>query len=81
MVKRAFTISSMTYAEAMEMSHFGAKVIYPPTLQPVLIKKIALYVKILLILFEGTLISDKADLGKHAVKGISSIINIAFLTL
>ncbi|MFN0048098.1 MAG: aspartate kinase, partial [Cytophagales bacterium] len=35
-VKKAFTIPKMTYAEAMEMSHFGAKVIYPPTLQPAL---------------------------------------------
>ena len=82
MVKRAFTISSMTYAEAMEMSHFGAKVIYPPTLQPALIKKIPLYIKNTFNpSFEGTLISDKADLGKHAVKGISSISNIALLTL
>ncbi|MCO6476334.1 MAG: bifunctional aspartate kinase/homoserine dehydrogenase I [Phaeodactylibacter sp.] len=82
MVKRAFTISSMTYAEAMEMSHFGAKVIYPPTLQPALVKKIPLYIKNTFNpSFEGTLISDKADLGKHAVKGISSISNIALLTL
>jgi aspartokinase/homoserine dehydrogenase 1 len=48
-VKRAFTIPSMTYAEAMEMSHFGAKVIYPPTLQPALLKKIPLYIKNTLI--------------------------------
>ena len=38
-VSKAFTIKSMTYAEAMEMSHFGAKVIYPPTLVPCIIKK------------------------------------------
>ena len=82
MVRRAFTISSMTYAEAMEMSHFGAKVIYPPTLQPALKKKIPLYIKNTFNpSFGGTLISDKADLGKHAVKGISSISNIALLTL
>ena len=34
--RSAFTIHKMTYAEAMEMSHFGAKVIYPPTIQPAL---------------------------------------------
>ncbi|MEZ4985956.1 MAG: hypothetical protein R2795_13130 [Saprospiraceae bacterium] len=44
-VKKAFTIENMTYAEAMEMSHFGAKVIYPPTLQPALKKQIPLYIK------------------------------------
>jgi len=81
-VKRAFTISSMTYAEAMEMSHFGAKVIYPPTLQPALIKNIPLYIKNTFNpSFRGTLISDQGDRGKHAVKGISSMSNIALLTL
>jgi len=81
-VKRAFTIPSMTYAEAMEMSHFGAKVIYPPTLQPALKKKIPLYIKNTFNpSFEGTLISDHFDPGGHAVKGISSISDIALLTL
>ncbi len=81
-VKRAFTIPSMTYAEAMEMSHFGAKVIYPPTLQPALLKKIPLYIKNTFNpSFEGTLISDHADPDGHAVKGISSISHVALLTL
>lgn len=81
-VKRAFTIPSMTYAEAMEMSHFGAKVIYPPTLQPALLKKIPLYIKNTFNpKFKGTLISDRADTDGHAVKGISSISHVALLTL
>ncbi|NBC06069.1 MAG: bifunctional aspartate kinase/homoserine dehydrogenase I [Bacteroidetes bacterium] len=81
-VRRAFTIPSMTYAEAMEMSHFGAKVIYPPTLQPALLKKIPLYIKNTFnASFRGTLISDRPDSDAHAVKGISSIGNVALLTL
>ena len=81
-VKKAFTIPSMTYAEAMEMSHFGAKVIYPPTLQPALSKNIPIYIKNTFDpAFEGTFISDKSDPNGHAVKGISSINNIALLTL
>ncbi len=81
-VKKAFTIPTMTYAEAMEMSHFGAKVIYPPTLQPALLKKIPLYIKNTFNpSFAGTLISVKADPDGHAVKGISSINNVALLTL
>lgn len=81
-VRKAFTIPTMTYAEAMEMSHFGAKVIYPPTLQPALNKKIPLYIKNSFNPdFEGTFISDRPDPGGHAVKGISSINNIALLTL
>ena len=81
-VRRAFTIPSMTYAEAMEMSHFGAKVIYPPTLQPALLKKIPLYIKNTFNSnFAGTLISSRPDLDAHAVKGISSIGDVALITL
>ena len=81
-VKRAFPIKNMTYGEAMEMSHFGAKVIYPPTLQPALLKKIPLYIK---NTFKpnlvGTYISDQADSNGHPVRGISSISQIALLTI
>jgi bifunctional aspartokinase / homoserine dehydrogenase 1 len=81
-VKKAFTIPTMTYAEAMEMSHFGAKVIYPPTLQPAFRKKIPLYIKNTFNPdFIGTLVSDKKDNNGHAVQGISSISNVSLLTL
>ncbi|MEZ4994017.1 MAG: bifunctional aspartate kinase/homoserine dehydrogenase I [Saprospiraceae bacterium] len=81
-VSKAFTIPRMTYAEAMEMSHFGAKVIYPPTLMPALKKQIPLTIKNTFNPdFAGTLISDEADPGGHAVKGISSINEVALLTL
>lgn len=81
-VKKAFTIPSMTYAEAMEMSHFGAKVIYPPTIQPALLQKIPIVIKNTFNPgFIGTFISDKADSSGRAVKGISSINNVALLTL
>lgn len=81
-VNKAFTIPSMTYAEAMEMSHFGAKVIYPPTLQPALKKNIPLRIKNTFNPeFEGTLISADNKNGQHLVKGISSISEISLLTL
>ncbi len=81
-VSKAFTIPRMTYAEAMEMAHFGAKVIYPPSLQPALRKRIPLYIKNTFNpLFRGTYISDQPDQEGKVVKGISSISNIALLTL
>ncbi len=81
-VSKAFTIPAMTYSEAMEMSHFGAKVIYPPTLQPAMDKRIPLMIKNTFNpTFQGTLISEKSDPKGHAVKGISSINGIALLTL
>ncbi|WP_445956991.1 aspartate kinase, partial [Yeosuana sp.] len=36
LVKQAYPIEKLSYQEAMELSHFGAKVLYPPTVQPVL---------------------------------------------
>lgn len=80
-VKKAFTIPNLSYAEAMEMSHFGAKVIYPPTLVPAMEKKIPIYIKNTFEPdFVGTHISERSENGK-AVKGISSISNISLLTL
>jgi aspartokinase/homoserine dehydrogenase 1 len=81
-VKKAFTIDNMTYAEAMEMSHFGAKVIYPPTLQPALQKQIPLYIKNTFNPdFRGTLVSHRSDPNGAPVKGISSVNEVALLTL
>ncbi len=81
-VKKAFTIPKLSYAEAMEMSHFGAKVIYPPTLQPAMKVGIPLYIKNTFRPdFEGTLISGDSDPKGRAVKGISSIKEISLLTL
>ena len=45
LVKQAKSIPEISYQEAMELSHFGAKVIYPPTLQPIIEKNIPVYIK------------------------------------
>jgi len=79
-VKKAFSLEEMTYEEAMEMSHFGAKVIYPPTLQPAFQKKIPLRIRNTFNReFPGTLIKSIADSGNFMVKGISSITNISLV--
>ncbi|HNM24739.1 MAG TPA: bifunctional aspartate kinase/homoserine dehydrogenase I [Saprospiraceae bacterium] len=81
-VKKAFTLPTMTYREAMEMSHFGAKVIYPPTIQPALAKNIPLAIRNTFNPeFPGTWISRKSDDAGHPVKGISSINQICLLTV
>lgn len=82
-VKEAFTIKHLSYLEAMEMSHFGAKVIYPPTIHPALIKQIPIYIKNTFNpSFEGTLISqDTKPTVKSPIKGISSLGNIAMINL
>ena len=81
-VKKAFTIPRMTYAEAMEMSHFGAKVIYPPTLMPALQMRIPLYIKNTFKPdFPGTKVSEESDKDGVAVRGISSINDVALCTV
>jgi aspartokinase/homoserine dehydrogenase 1 len=81
-VKQAQPIETISYQEAMELSHFGAKVLYPPTIQPVLKDSIPIFIK---NTFEpeayGTLISNNPAATNNPIKGISHIDNIALLTL
>jgi len=79
-VKNFFPIEHMTYEEAMELSHFGAKVIYPPTIQPALSKKIPILIKNTLNpAFKGTYISKKHTTYTNPVRGISSIDDITLI--
>lgn len=80
-VEKAFPMPSLTYAEAMELSHFGAKVIYPPTIQPAMDRRIP--VRILNSFrpdFEGTLIGRRSG-SPYPVRGISSMDDIALLLI
>lgn len=82
MVKQAFPIDNLSYQEAMELSHFGAKVLYPPTVQPVLDLDIPIHIK---NTFDpeafGTVISRQDNEKNLTVKGISNINDVALLTL
>lgn len=82
-VKQAYTIDSLSYNEAMELSHFGAKVIYPPTIQPALLKNIPIFIKNTFNpTFPGTRISEEADEKITArIKGLSSMSGASLLTL
>ena len=81
LVKQAKSIAKISYQEAMELSHFGAKVIYPPTLQPITEKKIPVYIKNTFKPEDsGTLITHTTE-AESVVRGISHINNIALLTL
>jgi aspartokinase/homoserine dehydrogenase 1 len=81
-VKQAHPIETISYQEAMELSHFGAKVLYPPTIQPVLKLNIPIVIK---NTFDpeavGTYISSERNDNENPIKGISHIDNIALLTL
>jgi len=82
-ISKAYTIPMLTYSEAMELSHFGAKVIYPPTILPVYQKNIPIHIKNTMNPDgEGTLICQAVANGKdHPIKGISSISGITLFTI
>jgi aspartokinase/homoserine dehydrogenase 1 len=77
------TLPKVTYEEAMELSHFGAKVIYPPTIQPALDLQIPISIRNTFNPeFPGTLIDKEGDTASSLpIKGISSIKSIALLRL
>jgi aspartokinase/homoserine dehydrogenase 1 len=82
-------ISTVTYREAMELSHFGAKVIYPPTIQPVMTENIPVWIKNTFSPEDpGTVISSgiqpsqyESDSKSSLITGISSINKISLITL
>lgn len=80
-VANAKAITHISYHEAMELSHFGAKVIYPPTIQPLMNKNIAVWIKNTFDLAdEGTEIHSTHTNGE-IITGISSINKLALLLL
>ncbi len=82
LVKQARPIHLISYEEAMELSHFGAKVLYPPTIQPVLEAGIPIRIK---NTFdpdgEGTLIHAEGNTEGRTVRGISHVPDIGLISL
>ena len=81
-IPTAFPVETMTYEEAMEMSHFGAKIIHPPTMQPAMDQSIPIRIKnTFQPEFSGTIIGNVSIQSDYAIKGISSIPKISLLTV
>ncbi|MBX2961921.1 MAG: bifunctional aspartate kinase/homoserine dehydrogenase I [Cyclobacteriaceae bacterium] len=80
-VKKAFTVPELSYEEAMELSHFGAKVIFPSTMRPAMAYQIPIWIKNTFNpQARGTRISAQSTNGK-LIKGISSIDTICLLNI
>lgn len=81
-IPTAYTINALTYLEAMELSNFGAKVIYPPTIYPVCVKNIPILVK---NTFNpdgvGSVIRHHIEDDSKPIKGISSISGTSLITI
>ncbi len=81
-IHTAYTINELSYVEAMELCNFGAKVIYPPTIYPVCVKNIPIWVKNTFNpSAKGTVIKNKIDNDCKPIKGISSINGTTLITV
>ncbi len=82
-VSKAYPVECMSYEEAMELSHFGAKVIFTPTLTPAYKENIPIRVKNTFNpSLPGTLISRDVQCNQsEMIKGISSIDDITLITV
>ena len=83
LVPRAFSLPGLSYEELMELSHFGAKVVFPPSVHPARERGVPLFIKNTLNPeFRGTrVLSEGPPDREHPIRGISSINNIALLRL
>ncbi|MDA3853256.1 MAG: bifunctional aspartate kinase/homoserine dehydrogenase I, partial [Bacteroidales bacterium] len=82
MVSSAYSIPHLSYEEAMELSYFGAKVLYSSSVSPCMQKDIPIRVKNTFNPdFEGTLISRAEDKEGAVVKGFSSVDHISLITV
>jgi len=81
-VKQASPIASLSYQEAFELAYFGAKVLYPPTIRPVMEKNIPIYLKnTLQPEDEGTYISGNNEDNSDRITGVTSLQGISILTI
>ncbi len=81
-VPNARPLPALSYQEAMELSHFGAKVIYPPTIQPAMLQRIPVWIKNTFAANDhGTVIQHEPADDHQFIRGISSIGNITLLSL
>jgi len=81
-IKTSYVIDSLSFAEAMELCNFGAKVVYAPALYPVYPKDIPVYIKNTFNpAGKGTLIRRDHPGAAHPITGIASIGDIALITL
>jgi bifunctional aspartokinase / homoserine dehydrogenase 1 len=81
-VQKAFSLPELSYTEAMELSYFGARVIYPPTMIPAFLKRIPIVIRNTFDPgFAGTTIRHDCQASPLPIKGISSINDISVINV
>ncbi len=80
-VPDAQVIDSLSYSEAMELAYFGAKVIHPQTMAPAVGREIPIWIRNTFAPERPATLICARPTSKLAVKGITTIENIALINL
>lgn len=84
-IDTSYVIDNLSFTEAMELCNFGAKVVYPPTIYPVFLADIPIYIKNTFNpSTRGTLISSQPDItdtNAKLIKGVSSISDTSLISI
>jgi aspartate kinase len=82
LVPDAATISEISYREAAELAHFGAKVLHPKTITAVTACGIPLWIRNTFSPeLPGTRVTPAGSLADGAVKGLTAISDVALITV
>lgn len=82
LVTDAFTLRQLSYAEAMEMAFYGAKVLHPASVIPAIEAKIPMRIRGIEAPEDaGTLITAQPDPHFQPVKGITSVADTSLVSL
>lgn len=80
--KRAKVLPYVSYQEVGELAFYGAKVLHPKTVQPVLDRGIPIWVRNTFNpTFPGTLIGAESQPGETVIKAVTSIKKVSLLTV
>jgi aspartokinase/homoserine dehydrogenase 1 len=81
-VPDARVIPVLSYGEVGEMAYFGAKVLHSKTIQPLIDRKIPVWVKNTFNpSFPGTLITDREETAPNTVKAVTAIRDVSLVTV
>lgn len=79
-VTNSFIVDELSYEEAMELSYFGAKVIYAPTIQPAMDRGIPVRIKNTFNpSFKGSIIKKDPGFNRNDITGLACIDGIALV--
>ena len=82
LVPGATTIPEISYREAAELAHFGAKVLHPKTLRAVTESRIPLWIRNTFFPERpGTRVTASGSLTDNGVKGLTTISDVALITV